>query len=120
VAADGLVRHIRAVSAAYEQTVGTPPALVVHGPDRNSLGEQGASGLELHLGVAIGEHLTNDLGRNPPALQRSGDPLLAPAVEVTPIFDETAREAEIVEVSCVGDLGQRGLGVARRDASPLE
>ena len=120
VAAYGLVGHIGVVAAAHEQTQCTLPAPVVHGPGRRSLGEQGARGLELRLRVAIGEHLTHELGRNPPTLQTSGDPLLAPAVESPPIFDETAREAGVVEVPAAGDLGQRRLGGGRLDASPLE
>ncbi len=120
MAAHGLVGDLGVVPASRQQTQGTPPAPIVHGSDGHSLTEQGARGLELRLSAPTGDHLLHELGSDPPPLKRSGDPLLAPAVESPPIFDETAREAGVVEVSGAGDLDQRSVGGARLDAPPLE
>ncbi len=120
MAAHGLVGHLGVVPAAHEQTQGALPTPVVHGSDGHSLGEQGARGLELGLGAPTGEHLPDELGRDSPPLERSRDPLLAPAVESSPIFHETAREAGVVEVPGAGDLDQRPVGGGRLDAPPLE
>ncbi len=120
VAAQGLVAHLGVVPAAHEQPQGTLPAPIIHGSDGHSLGEHGARGLELRLLVATGEHLPHELGRDSPPLELSGGSLLAPAVESPPIFDETAREAGVVEVPGAGDFDQRPLGGGRLDAPPLE
>lgn len=115
----GLVCDIGVVAAADEQAQGALTTPIVCRRDSHALGEQGARRLELRL-TAIGEHLARELGRDPPALEGSGDPLPAPPVEPSPIFDETAREAGVVEVSGAGDLGQRRIGGGRLDASSLE
>ncbi len=120
MAAHGFVGRLGVVPAAQEETQGTLSTPVVHGSDGHSLGEQGACGPELRLGAPTGEHIPHELGRDSPPLERSRDPLLAPAVESSPIFDETAREAGVVEVPGGGDLGQRPVGGGGLDAPPLE
>lgn len=120
VTAHRLVGHLGVVAAAHEQSEGTLSAPIVHESDRHSRAEHGAGGVELRLGAATGEHLLHELGSDPPALQRSGDPILAPAVESPPILDETAREAGVVEISGARDLGQRRIGGGRLDSPPLE